>query len=205
MTVAALQTVRVPGSGRDRLREFLDALLDGTDDGRGASLESVAGAAACSPFHFSRVVSRRAAGESPMSMRRRVLLERAAWQLLRGSSVTDAAFTAGYDSVDGFGRAFRRRSGTHRAFLPTAIASRHPWHPLSPARRGLGPLERADNESARSIIHGQSRRGSQPGCPGSAGHPRSRGTCRPPRRAAPRWRTPCASRSEYVSLNRREK
>jgi AraC-like DNA-binding protein len=40
-----------------------------------------------------------------------VLLERAAWQLREGSSVTAAAFAAGYDSVEGFARAFARAYG----------------------------------------------------------------------------------------------
>jgi len=44
-------------------------------------------------------------------LRRRVLLERAAWELQRGRSVTDAAIAAGYDSVDGFSRAFSREFG----------------------------------------------------------------------------------------------
>jgi AraC family transcriptional regulator len=38
-------------------------------------------------------------------------LERAAWQLRRGSSVTDAAFAAGYESVEGFARAFAKAYG----------------------------------------------------------------------------------------------
>jgi len=44
-------------------------------------------------------------------MRRRVLLERAAWQLLNGASVTETAFAAGYESVEGFSRAFTRAFG----------------------------------------------------------------------------------------------
>ena len=91
---------------RDRLRELLDALLEGEDGG----LEAAADRAASSPFHFSRQLSS-ATGESPMAIRRRVLLERAAWQLAQGSSVTDAAIDAGYESVDGFSRAFHRSFG----------------------------------------------------------------------------------------------
>ena len=82
--------------GRDRLRELLDALLDGEVGG----LDAAADRAASSPFHYARQLST-ATGEPPMSIRRRVLLERAAWQLAQGSSVTDAAFDAGYESVDG--------------------------------------------------------------------------------------------------------
>jgi AraC-like DNA-binding protein len=46
------------------------------------------------------------------------MLERAAWQIAEGASVTDAAFTAGYESVEGFGRAFARAFG-HPPSTPT--------------------------------------------------------------------------------------
>ncbi|WP_134741264.1 helix-turn-helix domain-containing protein [Nocardioides sp. 503] len=92
--------------GRDRLRELLDAVLD--EEHR--TLGDMAGGAHSSPYHFSRLLSRDT-GEPPVAMRRRVLLERAAWRLRRGTSVTDAAFEAGYESVEGFSRAFRRAFG----------------------------------------------------------------------------------------------
>lgn len=93
-------------TGRDRLRELLDAVLD--EDNR--SLDDMADGAASSPFHFSRLL-RRDAGEPPVALRRRVMLERAAWQIRRGTSVTDAAWDAGYESVDGFRRAYARAFG----------------------------------------------------------------------------------------------
>jgi AraC family transcriptional regulator len=99
--------------GRDRLRELLDAVLDGTDAPAGGMrrpLDQMAMRACSSPHHFSRLLSR-ATGEPPVAMRRRVLLERAAWQLTQGTSVTDAAFAAGYESVEGFSRAFTRAFG----------------------------------------------------------------------------------------------
>jgi AraC family transcriptional regulator len=92
--------------GRDRLRELLDAVLD---DGN-RSLAEMAGDAYSSPFHFSRQVSV-GAGESPVALRRRVVLERAAWQLRQGASVTEVALAAGYESVEGFSRAFARAYG----------------------------------------------------------------------------------------------
>ena len=58
---------------RDRLRELLDAVLDEQHD----DLQDMAGGAYSSPFHFSRQLSR-SAGEPPVAMRRRVMLERAA-------------------------------------------------------------------------------------------------------------------------------
>lgn len=116
------------GPGRDRIRQLLDAVL--ADHESGAGLERIAAAAHSSVFHFSRQVSA-VAGESPAMLRRRVLLERAAWELQRGRSVTDAAFSAGYDSVDGFSRAFSRGFG----FSPSAM----------PARRERGHWLRAAN------------------------------------------------------------
>jgi AraC family transcriptional regulator len=99
--------------GRDRLRELLDAVLGGTDalaGGKRRPLDQMAVQACSSPHHFSRLLSR-ATGEPPVAMRRRVLLERAAWQLTQGTSVTDAAWAAGYESVEGFSRAFTRAFG----------------------------------------------------------------------------------------------
>ncbi len=112
-------------TGRDRLRELLDAVLD--EEHR--SLDDMAGGAHTSPFHFTRRLSRDA-GEPPVAMRRRVMLERAAWQLRQGESVTDAAFAAGYESVEGFSRAFARafghapsrpREGSHWLPAPNGI------------------------------------------------------------------------------------
>ncbi|MBD0862662.1 helix-turn-helix transcriptional regulator [Gordonia sp. zg691] len=91
---------------RDRLRELLDAVL--SDDH--TTLDEMATGAYSSSFHFTRQVTR-GAGESPVALRRRVLLERAAWLLQRGGSVTEVAFDSGYESVDGFARAFTRAFG----------------------------------------------------------------------------------------------
>jgi AraC family transcriptional regulator len=114
-------------SGRDRLRELLDAVLD--EENR--SLGEMAGDAFCSPYHFSRQLSR-GAGEPPVAMRRRVMLERAAWRLRRGASVTDTAFEAGYESVEGFGRAFSRAYG----HVPSAAGGSTGSHWL-PAPNGI--------------------------------------------------------------------
>jgi AraC-like DNA-binding protein len=100
--------------GRDRLRELLDAVLD--DEHR--TLGDMAGGAFASPYHFTRRLSRDA-GEPPVAMKRRVMLERAAWQLRQKASVTDVAFAAGYESVEGFSRAFSRAYG----LLPSELRS----------------------------------------------------------------------------------
>lgn len=105
----------------DRLRQLIDAVLNEDHP----TLGDMAAGAFATPFHFSRQVSQRA-GEPPVAMRRRVLLERAAWQLRRGVSVTDSAFEAGYESVEGFSRAFSKAFGHVPSELP---ATQHHWLP----------------------------------------------------------------------------
>ena len=92
----------------DRLRDIVDAVLEALDEGLdGAAL---AARAMLSPFHFNRLV-RAGIGEPPAGFRRRLLLERAAWRLARGASVTEASLEAGYDAVEAFSRAFSRAFG----------------------------------------------------------------------------------------------
>lgn len=117
----------MPDQEHDRLRELLDAVLDENN----RTLEDMAGGASSSPYHFSRQLSR-GAGEPPVTMRRRVLLERAAWELGTGRSVTEAAWAAGYESVDGFARAFARAFG----HPPSTTAGRSTSHWL-PAPNGI--------------------------------------------------------------------
>jgi AraC-like DNA-binding protein len=113
--------------GRDRLRELLDAVLD--EDNR--TLAEMADDAYASPYHFNRLLSR-SAYEAPVAMRRRVMLERVAWQIRQGTSVTDAAWEAGYGSVEGFSRAFTRAFG-HPPSSPSARSASH-W---LPAKNGI--------------------------------------------------------------------
>src|SRR5438105_15159511 len=101
-------------TGTDRLRELIDLLVQSIDDrARG---EELARRAYLSRFHFDRLVGA-ALGETPAALRRRLLLERAAYQLLRGASVTEAAVEAGYSSPEAFARSFRRAFAT----LPSAF------------------------------------------------------------------------------------
>ena len=95
-----------PGSRRDRLRELLDAVVD---DGN-TDVGDMARSSFASEFHFSREV-RRLAGESPAAMRRRIMLERAAWRLHRGENVSAVAADEGWSSAEVFSRAFRRTFG----------------------------------------------------------------------------------------------
>ncbi|HEX6232359.1 MAG TPA: helix-turn-helix domain-containing protein [Jiangellaceae bacterium] len=114
-------------NGRDRLRELLDAVLEETDspmEGQHRRLGDMADQALSSPYHFSRLLSR-ATGEPPVAMRRRVMLERSAWQLAHGTPVTEAAWAAGYESVEGFSRAFTRAFGR----VPSSPAGESHWLP----------------------------------------------------------------------------
>lgn len=103
-------------NGRDRLRELLDAVLEESH----GNLAAMADGAYSSPHHFTRQVTDRA-GEPPVAMRRRVMLERAAWQVRHGTGVTEAAWAAGYESVEGFSRAFARAFGHPPSALPDAV------------------------------------------------------------------------------------
>lgn len=92
----------------DRLRDVVDAVIEALDehlDGR-----ALAARAMLSPFHFNRLV-RSGIGEAPAEFRRRLLLERAAWQLGRGARVTEAGLEAGYEATEAFSRAFTRAHG----------------------------------------------------------------------------------------------
>ncbi|HEX2283542.1 MAG TPA: helix-turn-helix transcriptional regulator [Mycobacterium sp.] len=94
------------GSRRDRLRELLDAVVDADN----TEVGDMARSSHASEFHFSRQV-RRLTGESPAALRRRIMLERAAWRLRRGESVTAVAADEGWSSAEVFSRAFRRSFG----------------------------------------------------------------------------------------------
>lgn len=91
---------------RDRLRELLDAALDTQN----TDVAEMARSSFASQFHFSRQVSR-LAGEPPAALRRRVMLERAAWRLQRGATVAAVAREDGWSAPEVFSRAFRRAFG----------------------------------------------------------------------------------------------
>jgi AraC family transcriptional regulator len=94
------------GSHRDRLRELLDAVVDADNSDVGEMARS----SHASEFHFSREV-RRLTGESPAALRRRIMLERAAWRLHRGEAVSAVAADEGWSSAEVFSRAFSRTFG----------------------------------------------------------------------------------------------
>ena len=107
----------------DTFARFLE-ILAGTMDDHEASGESIASRVHLSRFHFDRLVSA-AAGEPPAALRRRILLERAAYRLITTDhDVLRVAVEAGYSSHEAFTRAFTRaygRSPSHWRRKPTGF------------------------------------------------------------------------------------
>lgn len=102
----------------DRLRELIDLVLDSLDE-PGTDGRALAERAHFSRDHLDRMLAA-ATGESPVALRRRLLLERAAWQLRSGAATpSEAATTAGYGSLAAFSRAFARAYG----MPPTTFAT----------------------------------------------------------------------------------
>lgn len=102
----------------DRLRELLDLVLDSLDD-PSADGRALAGRASFSRDHLDRLLAG-ATGESPVALRRRLLLERAAWELRAGGRApSEVAPGAGYGSLAAFSRAFARAYG----MPPSAFAA----------------------------------------------------------------------------------
>jgi AraC-like DNA-binding protein len=94
----------------DRLRELIDLVLDSLDE-PGADGRALARRAHFSRDHLDRLLAG-ATGESPVSLRRRLLLERAAWQLRTGAATpSEASAAADFGSLAAFSRAFRRAHG----------------------------------------------------------------------------------------------
>src|SRR5262252_2832058 len=92
--------------GRDRAGR-LSAIVTNSLDTQ-ARTQDLARQAYQSRTQFHRLF-RTVVEETPAAMRRRLLLERAAYQLAHtGMSVTDVALDANYNSVEAFTRAFRK-------------------------------------------------------------------------------------------------
>jgi AraC family transcriptional regulator len=98
------------GVAEDRLRDLIDLVLASLDDPH-ADGAALARRASFSRDHLDRLLAA-ATGESPVALRRRLLLERAAWQLRSGAaSASEVAAAAGYGSLAAFSRAFARSYG----------------------------------------------------------------------------------------------
>ena len=101
----------------DRLRELIDLVLDSLDE-PGADGRALARRANFSRDHLDRLLAA-ATGETPAALKRRLLLERAAWQLRTGAATpSEAAAAAGYGSLAAFSRAFRAPTARRRASSP---------------------------------------------------------------------------------------
>ena len=97
------------GIYRQRILKVLVHIQRNLD--RPLSLEELAGVAHFSPYHFHRVF-RAMVGESIMQHIRRLRLEWAVQQLvLTDQPVTAIAFEAGYETHEGFTRAFKAMFG----------------------------------------------------------------------------------------------
>lgn len=97
----------------ERLSRALDFLASHLDDQPG--LEALASVAAFSPFHFHRIWHA-AMGETIAETTRRMLLHRAAGELVRGRlPLARIAARAGYAGQPAFGRAFRAAYGVSPA------------------------------------------------------------------------------------------
>lgn len=114
--------VKSPGSSRATVSLVMALRIEGllplvahiqSDPSRHANgLRALAEEAGLSPSHLQRVFLR-AVGESPKQIALRIALERAAAALITSQdSVLDIALDSGFDSHEGFLRAFRRHLGT---------------------------------------------------------------------------------------------
>ncbi|WP_026910438.1 helix-turn-helix domain-containing protein [Patulibacter minatonensis] len=120
----------------DRLRDLIDLVAGSLDDpeGDGATLARAAG---FSRDHLDRLLSA-ATGETPVALRRRLLLERAAWRLRDGASASEAGTEAGYGSLAAFSRAFTRAHGVAPSTFaasgrPVELDAPNGVHVLGPA------------------------------------------------------------------------
>ena len=95
----------------DTFVAFVDVLAEALDD-HDVTGEDLAARLYLSRFHLDRVISA-VAGEPPNKLRRRLLLERAAYRLVTTKhTILDVAVEAGYGSHEAFTRAFTRAYGT---------------------------------------------------------------------------------------------
>jgi AraC family transcriptional regulator len=135
----------------DTFAAFVEVLTEALDEHEVTSAD-LAHRVHLSRFHFDRVIAA-TAGESPGRLRRRVLLERAAYRLLTTArSVLDIGVEAGYSAHESFTRAFVRAYGSPPAqwrTSPTRLQIEAPngvhFHPPDslrlPAQRKVSSMD----------------------------------------------------------------
>lgn len=141
----------------ERIARVIDAIHGDPD--RPAALADMAAIACLSPYHFHRIY-RAIAGETPEETRRRLLLHRAAGDLIRESAdIARIARRAGYGSVAAFTRAFAadygrppaayRRTRRHQTpAKPSGEAAMYTVDIINePPRRLVGLEHRGDYQS----------------------------------------------------------
>jgi AraC-like DNA-binding protein/uncharacterized damage-inducible protein DinB len=141
------------------LARLAGVVLDSLDDAQ--TTEDLARSAYQSRTQFHRVF-RAIIDETPAAMRRRLVLERAAFQLLNTkASITDTALDAGYGSLEAFTRAFRkafrtspslyRRMGMAQIHLPAP----NEIHFLAPGSKpkGVTDMDLFDRFSGNDSWH----------------------------------------------------
>jgi len=88
----------------DKVLRWIEENMD-----KDLNIEKLSEIACYSKFHFHRLF-RAYAGENVIAFRKRLLLERAAHQLVYSqSNITEIAFNAGYDNQSSFNKAFRKK------------------------------------------------------------------------------------------------
>jgi AraC-like DNA-binding protein len=106
----------------DTFAEFVDSLAGALDD-HDASGEEWAARHHFSRFHFDRII-KSVGGEPPQTLRRRILLERAAYRMITTTApLIDIAVEAGYSSHEAFTRAF-----TKAYDVPPRVWRKKPGH-----------------------------------------------------------------------------
>jgi AraC family transcriptional regulator len=115
----------------DTFARFLDVLADTLDEPASTGAE-LASRLHLSRFHADRLITA-AAGEPPGTLRRRILLERAAYRLASSrEDVLSVALSAGYSSHEAFTRAFKRAYGS-----PPSAWRRRPTRLHVPSPNGI--------------------------------------------------------------------
>ncbi len=135
----------------DTFVEFVDQLTEALDE-HDVTAEELAARLHFSRFHFDRMI-RSVAGEPPQALRRRILLERAAYRMVTSSApLLDIAVEAGYGSHEAFTRAFikaygaapaawRRKPGHIQIAAPSGVNFHPPGGLRLPARDKVTDME----------------------------------------------------------------